>query len=496
MHSIYEINTWVWLNELSAQQQQPIDLASVPASVWDSIAENQFDAVWLMGVWQRSPAGIAIANQNRVLLADFRRALHDFTPADNIGSPYCVREYSVDPQLGGNAALAIARYELAQRGIRLILDYVPNHVAPDSPWIDQHPDYFFPGTEEDLAAHPSSFIRSGSHIFACGKDPNFPPWPDVVQLNVTHPGVRLAAVETLTAIAAQCDGVRCDMAVLMLSDVFPKTWSDRPLEESTTSFWTTIIDAVRTQHPQFLFLAEAYWGREPELLQQGFDLCYDKAAYDYLEAGDVASFRQHISAPPSYLSRLLRFLENHDEPRAAAVFPPSRLRACAVALSTLPGPVLFHEGQLEGRRIRIPVFLDRRPPESIDPELHAFYHQLLAAIAQPIFTHGEHQLCTTSGWPDNQSHTSLVAWTWQLEDTRRLIIVNLTDNAAQARIHLPWNDTNSSRWTLTDIISAATFERDAEELRTAGLYVALEAWQFHFFNVRTAPAPDPITGAS
>ena len=142
--TIYEINTWVWLAELSAKVGKPIDLGSVPASEWDNLASFGFDAVWFMGVWQRSPAGIAIANRNQNLLADFRRALPDFRAEDNVGSPYCVRAYVVDDHLGGPAGLARARKELAKRGLRLLLDFVPNHVAPDHPWANDHPEYFIP----------------------------------------------------------------------------------------------------------------------------------------------------------------------------------------------------------------------------------------------------------------------------------------------------------------------------------------------------------------
>src|SRR5215469_8468235 len=91
--TIYEINTWVWLAELSSKIGKPVDLGSVPAADWDSLAAFGFDAVWFMGVWQRSPAGIAIANRNQNLLTDFRRALPDFRSEDNVGSPYCVRSY-------------------------------------------------------------------------------------------------------------------------------------------------------------------------------------------------------------------------------------------------------------------------------------------------------------------------------------------------------------------------------------------------------------------
>ena len=147
----YEINTWAWLSELSQKCGKNINLSSVPSAEWDAIAAYGFDAVWLMGVWERSPVGISIANQNKNLLDDFRRALPDFRPDDNVGSPYCVRRYIVDEHLGGPEGLATARRELSRRGMNLILDFVPNHVAPDHPWVVEHPEYFIRGNADDMA---------------------------------------------------------------------------------------------------------------------------------------------------------------------------------------------------------------------------------------------------------------------------------------------------------------------------------------------------------
>ena len=181
---IYEINTWVWLAEQSRKFQRPVDLATVPKQEWEAIAALGFDAVWLMGVWERSPAGIAISMRNPGLLEDFRRALPDFAAQDNVGSPYCVRRYVVDEHLGGAKGLAEARKALAKHGIRLILDFVPNHVAPDHPWVSEHPEYFVQGNAEDARKDPASFVDAEGKVFACGRDPYFPAWPDVDRKSV------------------------------------------------------------------------------------------------------------------------------------------------------------------------------------------------------------------------------------------------------------------------------------------------------------------------
>jgi Alpha amylase, catalytic domain len=487
--TLYEINTWVWLSELGVKIGRPVDLGSVPGAEWDAIARFGFDAVWFMGVWERSPAGIAIANQNMNLVADFRRALPDFKPEDNVGSAYCIRRYVVDAHLGGKEGLAVARRELARRGIKLLLDFVPNHVAPDHPWVTEHADYFLRGTAEDAKNNPGSYIEVEGNFYACGRDPNFPPWPDVLQLNAFWPGLRQAVMQTLSDIAAQCDGVRCDMAMLMLNQIFRRTWGDRAGQQPSTEYWGDVIPAVKSAHPDFCFIAEAYWDLEYELQRQGFDFCYDKRLYDRLEHGNAGSIQLHLSAPLAYQDKLLRFLENHDEPRAATNFSRDKEQAAAVVASSLPGARLFHEGQLEGRKVRLPVFLGRRPAEPIDQEVQTFYGKLLAAIDAPIFRDGEWQLCECSGWPDNPTCQNLISWNWVTKDDRRLVVVNLSDHPVQARVRVPGKEIPGAKWLLTDAFSGCSYDRDGDEMAGPGLYIELNAWSYYFFQCVRAALP-------
>jgi hypothetical protein len=482
---LYEVNTWVWLGELSRRHQRPVDLGTVPGPEWDAIASHGFDAVWLMGVWERSPAGIAISMRDKGLLEDFRRALPDFSAEDDVGSPYCVRRYAADGHLGGPEGLAAARRRLAERGLRLILDYVPNHVAPDHPWVGQHPEYFVQGTADDARNDPASFVEACGTVFARGRDPFFPAWPDVLQLNAFEAGLRQAVIGTVSEIAGQCDGVRCDMAMLALNQVFERTWGARAGPRPVDDYWATVIPAVRASHPGFRFIAEAYWDLEWELQRQGFDHCYDKRLYDRMEHGDAESVRLHLLADRSYQEKMIRFIENHDEPRAAAAFRSGKARAAAVAMLTLPGAKLLHEGQLEGRTVRLPVFLGRRPAEPVDQDLAAFYERLLREVTRDVFRDGEWRLCERSGWPDNRSHRNVLAWSWAMGEERRLVVINFRQDVSQARVQVPWDELRGRSWRLSDALSGETYDRGGDEMRDAGLYVDLGPWRCHLFQVRS-----------
>ncbi|MGA2924713.1 MAG: alpha-amylase family glycosyl hydrolase [Solirubrobacteraceae bacterium] len=471
--TIYEINTAVWLQRRSRERGGPISLADVAGAEWDRLAALGVDAVWLMGVWQRSPAGRKIALEDPQLVAGYRAALGQLRDEDVLGSPYCVHDYTVDARFGGPEALAQARSQLAARGVALILDYVPNHVAVDHPWGTERPACLLAGSHEELAARPKEFVEVGGRVFAKGRDPYFDPWQDVLQLNAYSRVLRDAAAQTVIAIGYQCDGLRCDMAMLMTNEVFARTWGQRPGPAPEDEFWPTLIGRCREVHPELLFLAEVYWDMEWTMQQQGFDLCYDKRLYDRLRYEGPASVRGHLQADAGYQQRLLRFIENHDEPRAAATFGAEQARAAAVVISTLQGARLYHDGQLDGLRTQLPVQLGRGPDELADAELRAFYDRLLAVV--PQVRAGEWRLCECAGAAGEQ----LLAWCWSAPEARHLVVVNLSAQPGEGSVRLPWEDLAGREWTLTDRLADARYERAGDALAADGLYVALDAWGTH-----------------
>ncbi len=489
---IYELNALAWVRSWSQRLGRTLTLAELPDEAWDEVTSPGIDAVWLMGVWQRSEAGRVIALADPVKVAEFESILGEVSDPDVVGSAYCVADYEVDDLLGGRSGLASARAALATRGVRLVVDFVPNHVSPDHPWLSSHPDRFVAGDDDDLEREPAGFLANGDAVIACGRDPYFPPWSDVAQLNAFSPHLRAAVVDTLRGIAEQADGVRCDMAMLLLNDVFARTWGDRVGPVPVTEYWTEVIGAVRAEAPNFLFMAEAYWDLESRLIELGFDHCYDKRLYDRVVHDGAGAVRDHLAADVAHQEHLVRFIENHDEPRAAAAFGPDQERAAAVVVATLPGATLWHQGQFEGRQIRLPVFLTRWPDETSDDALVAFHRQLLSAAAG--LRHGRWEPAVTSGWPDNATFEQLMSWTWTGEQTRSLIVVNLSDQPASAMVHPSWADLAGRPWVLDDLLNGAQFERDGDDVAANGLFVALPPWGTHVLS--WAPRSDALTPLS
>jgi Alpha amylase, catalytic domain len=482
--SLYQINTRVWLTERSRALGRPATLDDMPDAELDRAAGMGFDWIWLLSVWRTGPAGQRASRANREWRREFEETLPDLREDDIAGSGFAITGYTVHADLGGDSALARLRERLRVRGLRLMLDFVPNHTGLDHPWVEEHSEYYVAGTETDLARAPQNYTRvkrlRGDLVLAYGRDPYFAGWPDTLQLNYGNPATQEAMIAELLRIGGQCDGVRCDMAMLVLPDVFERTWGQRaPL------FWPKATQRVREQVPGFCFMAEVYWDLEWTMLQQGFDYAYDKRIYDRLREGHARPVREHLLAGLDFQNKLARFLENHDEPRAAAAFAPGKHEAAAVITFLSPGLRFFHQGQFEGRRKRISPHLVRAPLELPDAALHEFYGGLLAVIRQPIVRDGQWRLLEcVAAWDGNATGECFIAWSWHAQDgQRRVMAVNYAGNQSQCYVRLPFPELSGHKVRLKDLTGPATYDRDGSELVSRGLYLDLPAWGFHIFEV-------------
>ena len=448
------------------------------------MAKAGFDIVWLLGVWQTGAAGLKVSLSNQEWLSEYHATLPDCQDCDICSSSFAVHEYHVNREFGGDEALKRVRQRLASRGMRLLLDFVPNHTALDHPWVMQRPDFYVTGNEEQLATQPQNYIRMrtgiGKLILAYGRDPYFAGWPDTLQLNYGNPELQAAMLGELQRIATQCDGVRCDMAMLELPEVLQRTWG-----MNAEAFWPVATEAVRRKNPGFLFMAEVYWGLEWTLQQQGFDYTYDKRLYDRLNERVARPVREHLMAGLDYQDKLARFLENHDEPRAAATFPAAIHKAAAIITFLTPGLRFFHQGQLQGKKVRISMHLGRGPTEPVDQEIADFYSALLRELRDPVVRNGDWQLLNCRpAWDGNWTVDSFVGFSWTGPTVgRRLVVVNYSDHQSQCYVELPWLGLEAKTWRLRDRMGNAVYDRQGSILASHGLYVDLPAWGYYVFEV-------------
>ena len=482
---LYQVNTWPWLDALSSAAGRRIALADVPDAEWDRLAALGFDYVYLLGIWKRSIAGRRMFRTDADGFARFDHALPGWTVESVVGSPFSIGDYEPDPRIGSWDDIDLVRSKLHARGMRLMVDFVPNHTGPDHVWIASRPDYFLQGREADFHRDPAAFLLieppgAPPLFIARGRDPYFAPWADTAQLDYFNPATRAAMIGVLKEIGRHADGVRCDMSMLVLNEVFARTWGpllrDRPAPEG--EFWT---DAVAALPSDFLWMAEVYWGMEGALQALGFQFTYDKVLYDRLK-GDVAGVRAHLTAGIDWQSRMARFLENHDEERSVTAYGRERIPALMVLHATLPGLRFYHQGQFEGLRVHLPMPLSAAAAEWQDLELAAQYEKLLRLTDHPVFHDGEWRLLDVTAASDD-SNAALLAWRWKSGADYRLVVVNLGGASAQGRVCISHEIPGGPQLELVDTLDGHRYERSRAELDAHGLYVRLDANRAHIFAI-------------
>lgn len=482
--TLYQINTRVYLNELTLKLKRQATLDDIPDAEIAKWSNAGFDWIYMLSIWQTGEAGRQISRTNPHWRREFEETLDDLEESDIIGSGFAITDYKVAASIGGERALKHLRQRLARFGMKLMLDFVPNHTAPDHPWVQDHPDYFIRGTESDLAGNPENFTwvrrKHDELILAYGRDPYFSGWPDTVQLNYGNTELQDAMKGELMKAASRCDGLRCDMAMLLLPEVFSRTWGI-----SMEPFWPDAIRRVKMNHPDFVMMGEVYWDMEYVMQQQGFDFTYDKRLYDRLLGLEAAPVLDHLKAGIEYQEKMVRFLENHDEQRAAEVFQWEAHQAAAILTFLTPGLKFFHRGECQGKKVKVSPHLGRGPDEVPNTVVGSFYTRLFTLVQWPVFHCGEWQLLESGPvWENNPTFLNFIAFSWTHTDKKVLAIVNYASYRGQALIRFPFPEVEGQEVWLHELMQDVIYQREGTGLIRQGLFADLPGWGYHLFELR------------
>ncbi len=383
---------YVWLDQLSRIHGYPITrLDQVPDAELDQLAARGFSGLWLIGLWERSPAS--------------QRIKQICGNPEAIASAYSLYDYEVAADLGGWEALANLRERAGRRGIRLASDMVPNHTGIYSRWVIQHPDWFvqtdyppFPTykfTGEDLSSDSNICLQvedgywnksDAAVVFKHydrntgriryiyhGNDGTSIPWNDTAQLNYLIPELRESVIQTILHVARNFPIIRFDAAMTLAKKHYQRLWfplrglgggvpsraehgmSKEEFDEVfPVEFWRQVVDRVALEAPGTLLLAEAFWMMEGYFVRTlGMHRVYNSAFMNMLKTEENAKYRLTIKNVLEFnheiLKRFVNFMNNPDEKTAVAQFgSQGKYFGACVLLSTMPGLPMFGHGQVEG----------------------------------------------------------------------------------------------------------------------------------------------------
>jgi len=385
-------NTYVWLDQLSRKYERPIGhLDEIPDQELDALARWGFTGLWLIGLWERSPAS--------------RKVKQLCGNPEAVASAYSVYDYQIAADLGGEAAYNNLRERAWQRGIRMASDMVPNHVGTYSRWLIEHPDWFIsldhspfpsysfngPDLSDDervgvyledhyydrsdaaVAFKRVDHLTGSEKYIYHGNDGTSMPWNDTAQLNYLHPEVREAVIQTILHVARLSPIVRFDAAMTLTKHHFQRLWFPEPgtggaiptrAEQGMTKaafnaampveFWREVVDRVAAEAPGTLLLAEAFWLLEGFFVRTlGMHRVYNSAFMNMLRDEENAEYRSvmknTLEFDPEILKRFVSFMNNPDEETTVAQFGKGdKYFGICTMLATLPGLPMFGHGQIEG----------------------------------------------------------------------------------------------------------------------------------------------------
>ena len=480
---ILEVNAQIWLNKIQRHLGRKITLAQIPESYLFEIKSSGFDAIWLMGIWEESLTSRHIARNDEPINNYLKKIVPDYKKEDIFGSPYSICSYKINEKFGTKEDLLAFKAKLNENGLALILDFVGNHFSVDHPLTWQEPDLFI--TSKTEPSDKELFYQNKNGVWlAHGKDPYFAPWTDSAQLNLFNPKTRQVLLDYLLEVCPLCDGLRCDMVMLMLNKVHKDIWGNYlDFEIPNEEFWPAAIRKVKEKFPSFTFIAEVYWGLESEVQDLGFDFTYDKILYDRLLFSNPTQIADHLRAEHLYQKKTLRFIANHDEEAPITAFGSMQRSFAAAAVAyTLSGARLLTSSQIFGDKHRLPIqYLPERLPS--DTSSVDFYTKFLSIINHPCFHGGQWSLKEAKSYDGKDlSYQNILTWVWTQNTTCKIVVINYSGQNSKFKIFID-KLPKKENVHLKDEFLDNSLDIPYKDLKEQGLTLEFAPYEFKIFSV-------------
>ena len=472
---LYEINTRPWLYELSIKYERSIvRLTDIPLQEFDELAKNGVDIVWMMGVWKLGNYGLEFDKK-----LDYSEWLPNWTEEDVIGSPYAVYEYTCNPDIGTDNDLMWLKAILNSKGMKLMLDFVPNHSAVDAPQAKSNPDMYIRAPEG--IKDENRYTEGG---LAYGANENHFTWKDVLQWNYWNKDTIEFMKNNIIKIMSFADAIRCDVAYQEINDVFGRTWPEelekygytKPEEE----FWTYAIKAAKKLNPNIIFLAEAYKDEYNEILiKLGFDYAYNRNILKKLMSSKDDFVEYIKDKQGSFWKDKANFVENHDELRVVHNMGDNykKAKAAGTIAATIGGMIFMNHGQWIGKKNMLDVHLRRGQDEPVNYEIKSHYQRLNQIIKNKTFRSDNFYY---AGVIDGERKDDFIAYIREDEESHYLVVVNFSENEGCANV--PIYNLKGRRYTLVyDLLNDVEYIKTYDIVKNQGLKVCLKAWESQIF---------------
>lgn len=468
----------MWLESLSKKNGEAISIGNVPDDEWEKLFDK-YDNFWFMGIYKPSQKGQEIAKQYST---QYQSYLPDINgDNDIVASPFAVSEYSPNPMIAKDwQEWDEMVNKLHQKGKKVFIDFVPNHTAIDHSWVQSHPEYYIQGNKQQYLS-TNNFVEITDNqgkirYFGYGKDPNFGPWIDTLQLNYANLELQEKMREGLESLARHADGFRCDMAMLVNPETFLRSWgwclSDEEKNQIiVNSFWQKTIPEIKKSialesNRNIEFIAEAYW--EENELGKYFDFIYNHDLYEHISEsiknGSIDQIKfdlyRFINNPDQAKHHWVVYTENHDERRAAEKMGEKFSKPAAVLSAMIRDSIfMVNQGQESGYQYRPPMQVSRYRSESENINMVRFYDELLSIRRSNLFQTGEIKIINS----ENSDQNSILFEISKSDTkTRAIVAVNISQWTSFVKINR--NENHLDIYNLTSGEKSKDDEIDGEKI--------------------------------